>query len=167
MNTISKENFVPEVYDKFYNEIYKFIYVRVYLNKAITQDLTQEVFLKIWEKRAHFLPEKAALRTWIYQITRNHLIDYYRRRKMPIYIDEEKMADVGGLDTVEDEIILNAVLGKLKLLSEYEQTIIQLRYLQGLSIKEVALIVTREENAVKVALHRTIKKLVILVNERR
>jgi RNA polymerase sigma-70 factor (ECF subfamily) len=68
-----------KVWEEFSTHLRNFILKRVQ-NKDDAEDILQEVFLKIHRNIAH-LKEEDKLRAWIYQITRNAIIDYYRSKK--------------------------------------------------------------------------------------
>lgn len=51
-------------------------------DQTIAEDILQEIFIKIHLK-SDSLQEKKALTAWLYQITRNTIIDYYRKKKIP------------------------------------------------------------------------------------
>jgi len=65
-----------EVWDKFHDNIYHFILKRV-KNETDTEDILQEVFLKIHLKK-DTLRDESKLQSWIYQISRNSIADYYK-----------------------------------------------------------------------------------------
>ena len=67
------------VWTQYHNILYNFILSRV-SDKAITEDIMQDVFQKI-HARMHTLRESNKIQSWLYQITRNTIIDYYRTRK--------------------------------------------------------------------------------------
>src|SRR5581483_2279115 len=96
-----------QAWEAFHTPLYQFIRRRV-ADEATAEDLLQEVFLKIHQQGAS-LRDARCLEGWIYQITRNLIIDYYRNwqhREMPL-------GDVEGLDLPEelpDDDIVNELL---------------------------------------------------------
>jgi RNA polymerase sigma-70 factor, ECF subfamily len=72
------------------DELKGFVFKRV-KDKALTEDIVHDVFLKVQEK-IHQLKESEKVFGWIYQITRNTIIDHYRKntkRVSPLDIDWE------------------------------------------------------------------------------
>lgn len=67
-----------EIWEKFSQKLYSFIYSRVN-SKVEAEDILQDVFLKIHTK-LDSLNSKEKLPAWIYRITRNSIIDYYRNK---------------------------------------------------------------------------------------
>ncbi|MBD78719.1 MAG: RNA polymerase sigma factor SigZ [Crocinitomicaceae bacterium] len=67
------------IWKNFGDELLGFVQSRVN-NKAVAEDILQDVFLKI-HLNEKSLTNKDQLVSWIYQITRNTIIDYYRKKK--------------------------------------------------------------------------------------
>jgi RNA polymerase sigma-70 factor (ECF subfamily) len=67
------------VWIQYHSMLYNFILSRV-SDKATTEDILQDVFQKI-HSRMHTLRENNKIQSWLYQITRNTIVDYYRTRK--------------------------------------------------------------------------------------
>lgn len=68
------------IWKEFHNKLEFFIHKRVN-DKDDAADILQEVFIKIY-KNINSLKENQKLTSWIYQITRNTIIDYYRAKKV-------------------------------------------------------------------------------------
>lgn len=67
------------IWKEFNQELLGFIKVRIN-NAENAEDILQEVFIKI-HKNAHHLSDNKKISSWIYQITRNTIIDFYRKKK--------------------------------------------------------------------------------------
>jgi RNA polymerase sigma-70 factor (ECF subfamily) len=84
---------VEAVWEEFHQLLYNFI-LRQVSNPAEAEDILQEVFLKI-HRGLDGLRETGHLRAWVYQITRNAIVDYYRsasrQKELPL---NEVVADV-------------------------------------------------------------------------
>ena len=69
-----------KIYNAFYGKV--MVYIRARINrKAEAEDLCADVFEKIQAKLDGYDSEKAGLSTWIYCITRNSIIDFYRKSR--------------------------------------------------------------------------------------
>jgi len=75
----SKKMQTQTIWEEFKGELFGFLKARLN-NTSIAEDLLQEVFIKI-HTNISSLKEKDKLINWVYQITRNTLIDYYRKNK--------------------------------------------------------------------------------------
>lgn len=73
------------IWKDFNDELLGFIKARVN-NPDTAQDMLQEVFIKIHQGFSQ-LSSKDKLASWVYQITRNTIIDYYRKKKLPVSDD--------------------------------------------------------------------------------
>ena len=70
------------IWADFGSKLLSFIKARVN-NPENAEDILQEVFIKIHEK-SNQLKDERKLTSWIYQITRNAIIDYHRKKKIPV-----------------------------------------------------------------------------------
>ena len=102
----------------------------------LAEDLTSEVFLKVYSNISSFDEKKASLSTWIFTITRNLLIDYYRTRKIHVELPEDLTYDEEV--NICDEENLEILKKGLKSLSEKERDVIILHYYSKLTLKDAA-----------------------------
>lgn len=104
-------------------------------NPCDVDDLVSAVFLKIVQNMAGFDPTKASVSTWVYTITRNTVIDYFRTHRSFVPL-EEYMVDEEycTLDDSDLEILADALLS----LKEKERDLIVLHYYQGYTLKTIA-----------------------------
>lgn len=128
------------------------------------QDLTQDVFLRVFKSVKSFRAGEGSFAVWLTRLTRNLLIDHYRRTKMERATDsieeqlpmlEEKTALESRTDAIlagrEASEALQSALAKLS--PELRETVI-LRDLQELEYREVAEILGVPEGTVKSRLNR-------------
>lgn len=105
-------------------------------NEHDSEDIISTVFLKIYQKIDRFDGEKASLSTWIYTITRNTVIDYYKTKKMHIgFSDEIEPEDIAEEN---DDELLDALADALEALPERERDLIILHYYKGYTLKRIA-----------------------------
>lgn len=161
------ENKIPttieNVYEKYVNLVFRFVYSRT-RNRHISEDITSEVFLKIvryWDKYNH---QKAGIGTWIFTITQNTLIDYFRKNNkqkltQPIDEEAEQQCNKTHDDYVQIDIDTARILKAVAKLNKIEQLLIFLRFTQEMSYNEIAQETGMNINTVGVKLQRTIYKL--------
>ena len=145
-------------------EVYGFVYLRCGQNKAITEDLVSEIFLKAVEKFVDFDEKKGSFKTWVFAITRNHLIDHYKSAKNTQTEDLAEIADKekdhkDTKEIAEKEIEKEKLQAILKKLPPDKQELIALRYYSGYSFKEIERITGEDENKNRVKTHRILKSL--------
>jgi len=150
-----------QIYDLFFEKIYKYIFFRT-SNKEEAEDLASLVFLKVWQNLSKYKIKKAAkFSTWLFQIARFTLIDYYRQQKPKVSI--EQIRELPANNSIINNIELNEVKRYILSLPGNYQTIIVLRYFEGLSFKEIAEIMGKTVIGSRVLLHRALKKLANLM----
>jgi RNA polymerase sigma-70 factor (ECF subfamily) len=128
------------------------------------QDLTQEVFLRIFRSLKSFRAGEGSFTVWLSRLTRNLLIDHYRRTKLDRATDsieeqlpmlEEKTATLSRTDGLvagrEASEMLQQALQKLS--PELRETVI-LRDLEELEYREIAQVLNVPEGTVKSRLNR-------------
>ena len=76
---LSGEQEVRDAYAAHGAELHRFV-LRATGDRALSEDLVQEVFLRAWRARARYDPQTASLRTWLFAITRNVVVDHVRVR---------------------------------------------------------------------------------------
>jgi RNA polymerase sigma factor (sigma-70 family) len=169
MNTTLKTpQDLVDIFDMYYKDIYTFVFFKTYRNKEISEDITQDVFMKAWEKRDSFKKHKSSIRTWLYVIAKNTVIDYYRKQKFQAQVDDEvlnEFNDVGSnYRELEVNVLKDFVIKQFDNLEETEKDLLVMRYVQQLELEEIATIIQKQYNATKVAVHRAIKKLQSIIN---
>src|SRR3989338_4494999 len=150
------------LYDYYLPKIYRFVLFKV-SHKQQAEYITQHAFMKAWENMGGYKPQGHPFGSWLYRIARNSVIDYYRKNEFSVDI-EAVSPEALGIDNsliaklevkLEWEKILNAIGG----LTEVEQDVLIMRFVEDLPHGEVARAVDKSENAVKVIQHRALKKL--------
>jgi RNA polymerase sigma-70 factor (ECF subfamily) len=134
------------------------------------EEITQDIFLKAYEKLSSFNVD-SSFSTWLYRIAYNTTISALRKRPCnSIAIAEEILADTD--DTLIDETLsgeseelLQRLEKAISMLDAEERALVTLYHLEERSIDETAQITGLKESNVKVKLHRTRKKLYLLIKE--
>lgn len=155
-----------ELYDKNVDDIYRFIYFKIG-KKDEASDLSSLVFLKTWEYiKKNKISDKQTLRALVYKITRNVIVDYYRTRNPEnLSLDDEnnRIEVVDKEYDLEMEISIKDDYEKLmikikELKNEYREILI-MRFVNDLSLEEIASITGKKKINIRVLLHRAIKAL--------
>jgi RNA polymerase sigma-70 factor (ECF subfamily) len=145
------------------------------------QDLTQDVFLRIFRTVKSFRMEEGSFATWTARVTRNLLIDHYRRTRQDRSTDsiEDQLPrieanpspasravprpDAMVINREKDEILQGALK---KLSPELRETVI-LRDLQELEYREIAVVLNIPEGTVKSRLNRGRAELARLLRKQK
>lgn len=109
------------------------------------------------------LKEPRYIKTWFYRIVVNTSLDFLRKKKKLVILEEETLCslDSGEVDNYED-LDLKAAIDELP---DNYRSIVILRYFEDLKIEEVAEILNENINTVKTRLYKAIKKLRINIEE--
>lgn len=91
-----------EIYEEFHLKVLRYIQSQVN-DYHLAEDLCSDVFLKIYEKLDTYNKAKSSISTWIFTITRNTLIDYYRTRNVTCEIPETLAAEEKDEELFEPE----------------------------------------------------------------
>jgi len=120
------------------------------------EDCVQEVFLKLWLKRS-VLAEVRNLRAFAMQMTRNLCLDKLKSKKhMTLEIEHERVAsaDLGPHRQLEAADAVACMEKVIALLPEQQRTLIHLRNVEGLEMKEIAEVTDMTVEHVRVTLSR-------------
>lgn len=116
------EKLIHNIWIDLHQELRKFIFNKV-KDQDITNDILQETFLKI-HLSIHKLNDSSKLTPWVYQITRNSVTDYFRKRKQDFQLHEVDFA----VEETEEPLyqsLTNCINNKINALPEnYKQAVI-------------------------------------------
>ena len=153
------------LYDKYQPQIYRFIYLKV-SHREEAEDLTHQVFLKSWQNIAEYKFQGFPFSSWLYQVARNQIIDYYRAKKINLDIEEidEPKIENTTAKTIDNNSDIKKIKKAIKQLNPKQQDVIILRFIEELSIKETASALKKTEMAVKLLQYRAIKNIKKILN---
>jgi len=154
-----------QLYDHFAPRLYRHALIRT--NSAEeAEDITAKTFLKAWEYvRARNRIKN--IRAFLYRITDNLIIDWYRTRNPMLALSHEHDEGMGVdlvdphdteaaiIDSFDTELIKRA----MRDLPFQDQTVLMLRFVDDLEIGEIAHVAEKTKGAVTVAIHRALKRL--------
>ncbi len=130
-----------ELYERYKTRVYSFI-LNLVLSHDETEEIFQHVFVKVWENRANIKPD-LSFNAYVYAIARNEVYSFWRRcmsrRQAENYLNEntDKQSE-----QMEEHIInkdFQVYLSSLvELLPGRCKEIFIMRYIQGLSYREIA-----------------------------
>lgn len=124
----------------------------------IVQDSIQKALLKIGELR-----DGQKLKSWFYRIVVNTSLDFLRRRKKMIVVEDTKLESYahGKSDRYQDIDLGNSI----DMLPPIYRTVIVLRYFEDLKIDEIAEILEEKQSTIKTRIHRALSMLRIQMEE--
>jgi RNA polymerase sigma-70 factor (ECF subfamily) len=150
-----------DLYEQHLDDIYQYVYYRVG-NHQDAEDLTELTFLKAWKSIPHYRVGKTPFRGWLYRIAHNAVIDAYRTRKSTLPLPEVPSIPDGN-PSVETQLVSGEQSEQLaraiRRLSPVQQDVLILRFIKGLTAREVGDILDKTAGAVRVMQHRALKTL--------
>jgi len=158
-DTQKGEEQLVHAFNTYYEKVYNYFSCRIH-NHEQAQDLTGEVFYKVAAAWPRYDPVKGAVSTWIFNIARNLLSDYWRKKRH-IQVELEEISD-GSRDLAEHlemEESKRRPRDALLTLSEREQEILSLKYSADLKNTEIATLTGLSQTNVGIILFRTVRKL--------
>lgn len=149
-----------ELYERHADRIYRYLLFRVG-NRDDAQDLVSQTFLAALEQLPRYRGQ-GVFAAWLMGIARNKATDFFRQRRPETELDEtmdlpdnHESTD----ETVERQMAIETVARKLKVLAPDRAEALSLRLFAGLEVPEIAQIMGRNENAVRVLVFRGLRDL--------
>lgn len=151
-----------EAYDKYGEQIMRHISFRVSNNKE-AQDIFQETFLRTWKSLVNE-QRIENIRAFLYMVARNLIIDYYRKKSRTNISLEDLGAQEPFSNDVSERTSNKLEVEKIKsaiesLETDDEREIVYMRYVDDLSVKEIAAMTEKTPNNIRVICYRGLKKL--------
>ena len=160
MTAAQKKEQFSAAYTDHADEIFRYFLFRVY-DRDAARELSQETFMKAWKYISEG-KEVAYMKAFLYKIAYHLVVDRSRKKK-------EQSLDLlmeGGFDVPtndkqrqQDTIDSMAALQEIEKLSDKYKEVLKMRYVDGLSPRDIAVAVGETENTVSVRIHRGMKQL--------
>jgi RNA polymerase sigma-70 factor, ECF subfamily len=154
----STDNF-EAAYRSHSQSIYRFLFWRT-RDIQLSEDLTSNVFEKAWRSRSSF--RGGSVQAWLYRIAHNVLIDHWRKNKELVIDDveslhEDTLPSTGEL--LDKKLRIQNLREALAKLPDDMRLVVTLRFIEGLSCRQVARKLSLSESNVRVIQYRALKKL--------
>lgn len=161
---VTKHEGFAKLYGAHSDEIFRFALYKL-SDREKAKDVVQDTFVRAW---AHVSGEGAVLenaRAFLFKIARNLIIDSYRRAKhlsidaLEEIIHFDISDNLQSRDDMHNAVDMSIALEALNVLDVDDRDIIVMRYVDGLSVKEIAEVTGQRENTVSVRIHRALKDM--------
>lgn len=157
---------VGVLYDTFVDAVYRFVFFRV-STREDAEDITEAAFVSIFENIGKYNERGLPFEAWVYRITRNKIIDYYRSKKKTISLAES--ADVpddkqNPERETERQLTKEYIMECVKLLPDTYQEIIILKYIEDKTNEEISELLDKPLAHVRVLQSRAVQKLRTIVD---
>jgi len=132
------ERAARELYRAFGGELYGFALARL-RDRGLAEEVVQDVFTRVWQRAEDYQGERGSLRTWLYAITRNAVVDAERRRSRRPRMSLHEPPDVGSdADPIEQALLRWQVQLAFARLTPDHREVLHLAYVEGLKLREIA-----------------------------
>ena len=150
-----------QLFDHFHLPIYRYIISRVH-SPADAEDLTQLVFVKALEALPRYESRGIPFGGWLFRLARNAVVDFTSTRHLHADLDAVTLRSTlepGPEDLAMTRQDLDQVDAALKLLTDDQREAIALRFFAGLSAREAADVMGKQEGTVRGLQFRAIAAL--------
>lgn len=152
----SEDAFV-QVYQHYGQRVFRFLLVKT-ANVQLAEDLTQETFLTVLSKLSMYTNTGAKFSSWLLQIALNHTRMHFRKHNKAETIELETIAQIWPSAPSHHNEWMDFFMARAKL-SEEDQDILTMKYVEDLSNRDIAEALGISENSCGVKAHRALKRL--------
>ncbi len=157
--------------NRYKNLVYTLTY-RMLKHREEAEEAAQDTFIKTFKYLNNFKGD-SKFSTWIYRISYNACLDRIKKNKsncLTVEINDINSLQIKTIDTALDQLqkkekyeLINTCIN---LLPSEDGFLLTLFYLKELSLEEISEILKLKTNLIKVRLHRSRKKLAVILNQR-
>ncbi len=153
------------LYDSYLDVVFRYVFYRVG-SQAMAEDIVSETFLRALRGIRSFTWQGHDIGAWFITIARNLVIDHKKSRRTRMEFPTDDIAATADTQLVSgpEESVLAGVTSKalidaVRMLSPEQRDCVVLRFLEGLSVRETALAMDKNEGAVKALQFRAVRSL--------
>jgi len=154
------ESFGP-LYKKYHEQIFRYIYQRMN-DEELAFDITSQVFIKAMTNLHKYEYRGVPFASWLYRIAKSELYQSFRNKKAERTVNLESYHLTDIMEEIEEEDLehqkSNLLLTLVKL-NEKDLQLIEMRFFEKRSFKEIGEILEITENNAKVKTFRALEKL--------
>lgn len=150
-----------ELYDLYHRRIYVYVYYKVG-DQALAEDLAADVFARALQAIGSYDYRGVPIAAWLMRIAHNLVIDHFRRssKRQVVELDEHHPASYGDpVPIVESRLVQDELRSAISKLTDDQQQVLILKFVEGMSNSEVAAAIGKPEGAVKSLQHRGLAAL--------
>ena len=144
---------MDELWRRYQRRLFLFVRRRVFTEQD-AEDIVQETFIKVMRYLDRF-DEDYRFCAWIYNICQQLVISHYRKQKLEHLSESIPLADDGPIDLAESESLKDRLWQQAaSSLPQKQFDVLWLRYVEGMSVREVAKSLAISGINARVSLHR-------------
>lgn len=153
----NKKDYVS-LYNKYSEKVFNYFWYRVGFNKSVAEDLTQDTFVRAFLSLDRYEDKGYSYGTYLTSIAHNLYVNYLKKpQTLEIEAAEEIPAEADmSLDRAFDAKLIWYAVQKM---TSEQKNIVIMRYWLGMPIRQIASLIKKSDNAVKLILSRSRKIL--------
>ena len=158
---------VAQLYEAHAPAIYRYVYFRV-RDRQAAEDITADVFVRMVEALPHFEYRGVPFAAWLFRVAHDRVVDHHRRaglrRAEPLpdtLVDGTADTEGAALETQSNA----ALVDRLSDLTDEQQAVLQLRFMEGYSLDQTAAALEKTPGAIKSLQHRALRQLARLLDQ--
>lgn len=156
-----------KLYDRYVDVVFRYVLFRVG-DRELAEDVTSETFLRALRRITSVSYQGRDVGAWFVTIARNLVLDHVKSSRFRLEITTAEIDDSERVESGPEQQVISmatktALLECVRQLGDDQRECIVLRFLQGLSVAETAVIMHRNEGAVKALQHRAVRRLAQLL----
>lgn len=166
LDTERGEDAARSLYRTYGAELYGFALNRLG-DRGLAEEVVQEIFTSAWRKAKSFDAERGSVRTWLYAIARNTIIDHerHRARRLPLTRYEPAEEDAPLTEPIEQALLRWQLQQAFERLTHDHREVLRLGYFAGLSVNEIAEVTGLAPGTVKSRTYYAMQNLRLALDE--
>lgn len=149
------------LYNRYHEPIFRYIYSRVD-NKHLASEIVSQTFYKALLNLENYTHKGLPFSSWLYRIAYNEMNMHFRKdaRSRTVNVETEQLVNI--MEEIEEDFFSEhkeRLASVLAALDEEKLNLIEMRFFQKLSFKEIADITGITENNAKVKVYRTLDRI--------
>ncbi len=158
------------LYDSFAQRIFKYIRLKVQVREQ-AEDILQEVFIKAFKGLNGLSMEGLNFSAWLYKIAGNAINDYFRKKyRTPDITPIDENFDIADSFSLQEDLEIKSSAEEahraFNEISPLCRQVLELRYVQGLSLNEVAKILGKTNLAVRLLQFRGLRQVRVILSDK-
>jgi RNA polymerase sigma-70 factor (ECF subfamily) len=166
-NLLKTEQVFLNAYDEFSDAIFRYCYFRIH-DRELAKDLTQETFIKTWQYLSANKNKVDNLKAFLYKVALNLIIDASRKKKttsLDQLLDKGFEPSQDNTKEIENNILGKVAMDKINSLEDMYRDAVFMKYVEDMSVKDIAIALNETENNISVRIHRGLKKIKEILNQ--
>lgn len=157
-------SYFGSLYDRYFDQIFRFSFKRLGGLEEEAGDITQQVFIKAMANIAKYEDRGLPFSSWLYRIAQNEVSMFFRQqsKNYSVAIDENRIQDLAQEANIMQYMTMEQqerLVDLLNGLDEEHMDLIELRFFQELSFKQIADIYNITEANAKMRIYRILERI--------